>query len=142
MKVGVHLIPNRCMREVGLSQKHWLRRGMNCSRMNSWTFSSEYGPVFIFAQPSHPSNQKSWKIGLPAAFANAVAASKSVSQGIPAMAVLLSDGEGGTKWMEVGKPHARFVDLTGHVSEPVVANQDGWGEFRCSDASVSVWIEE
>jgi len=58
-----------------------------------------------------------------------------------AMAVLLTDGPGGTKWMEVGKPHARFVDLTEHVQEPVVANADGWGEFRCNDGSVSVWIE-
>src|SRR5512144_1845564 len=86
MKVGVHLIPNRCMRGVGLSQKHWLRTGMNCSRTNAWTFSFEYGPVFILAQPSHPSNQKSWKIGLPATFAFADAASKSVSQGIAAIA--------------------------------------------------------
>ena len=36
-----------------------------------------------------------------------------------AMAVLMSDGPEGTKWMEVGKPHARFADLTEHVKEPV-----------------------
>ena len=32
-----------------------------------------------------------------------------------AMAVLLSDGPEGTKWMEVGKPNARFEDVTEHV---------------------------
>jgi alpha-amylase len=59
-----------------------------------------------------------------------------------AMAVLLSDGPGGTKWMEVGKPHARFTDLTEHVREPVVANEHGWGEFRCPGGSVSVWVQD
>jgi alpha-amylase len=59
-----------------------------------------------------------------------------------AMAVLLSDGPGGTKWMEVGRPGARFTDLTEHVTEPVFANEHGWGEFRCHGGSVSVWIQD
>ncbi len=59
-----------------------------------------------------------------------------------AMAVLMSDGMGGSKWMEVGKPNARFTDLTEHIQEPVVTNDAGWGEFRCRDGSVSVWIQE
>ena len=59
-----------------------------------------------------------------------------------AMAVLMSDGPEGTKWMEVGARNARFADLTGHVKEPVVTNDDGWGEFRCNGGSVSVWVQE
>ncbi len=59
-----------------------------------------------------------------------------------AMAVLLSDGPEGTKWMEVGKPHARFVDATEHVKEAVVTNEHGWGEFRCHGGSVSVWLQQ
>jgi alpha-amylase len=59
-----------------------------------------------------------------------------------AMAVLMSDGAEGTKWMEVGRPNARFVDLTEHVREPVCANEAGWGEFRCNGGSVSVWVQE
>jgi alpha-amylase len=59
-----------------------------------------------------------------------------------AMAVLLSDGPEGTKWMEVGKPHATFRDVTEHVAEPVVANEHGWGEFRCLGGSVSVWVQD
>jgi alpha-amylase len=59
-----------------------------------------------------------------------------------AMAVLLSDGPEGTKWMEVGKPNARFKDVTEHVEEPVVTNEHGWGEFRCNGGSVSVWLQE
>jgi alpha-amylase len=58
------------------------------------------------------------------------------------MAVLLSDGPGGVKWMEVGKPNARFVDRTGHVTERVIANEHGWAEVRCQGGSVSVWVEE
>jgi alpha-amylase len=59
-----------------------------------------------------------------------------------AMAVLLSAGPGGSKWMEVGKPHTLFRDLTGHLSDPITTNEHGWGEFRCQGGSVSVWVEE
>jgi alpha-amylase len=58
------------------------------------------------------------------------------------MAVLLSDGPEGTKWMEVGRTNARFVDITGHVAQPVVTNDSGWGEFACRGGSVSVWVQE
>jgi alpha-amylase len=58
-----------------------------------------------------------------------------------ALAVLMSDGPAGRKWMEVARPAATFVDITGHVAEPVVANADGWGEFRCNGGSVSVWVQ-
>jgi alpha-amylase len=58
-----------------------------------------------------------------------------------AMAVILSDGPPGVKWMEVGRPHRTFIDLTEHVMAPVVTNGDGWGEFRCNGGSVSVWVQ-
>ncbi|NEP16747.1 MAG: alpha-amylase [Leptolyngbya sp. SIO4C1] len=58
-----------------------------------------------------------------------------------AMAVIMSDGPEGYKWMEVGKPNAQFIDLTEHISEPVYTNEYGWGEFRCSGGSVSVWVQ-
>jgi alpha-amylase len=58
-----------------------------------------------------------------------------------AMAVLMSDGPAGSKWMEVARPNAAFTDATGHVGEPVVTNADGWGEFRCNGGSVSVWVQ-
>lgn len=57
-----------------------------------------------------------------------------------AMAVLMGNGLDGNKWMETGKPDARFEDITGHVKEPVHTNEYGWGEFRCLGGSVSVWI--
>ncbi|MBD1853036.1 alpha-amylase [Leptolyngbya sp. FACHB-711] len=58
-----------------------------------------------------------------------------------AMAVIMSDGPDGSKWMEVGKPNTTFYDITEHIKEPVRTNQDGWGEFRCNGGSVSVWVE-
>ncbi|HIK44191.1 MAG TPA: alpha-amylase [Leptolyngbyaceae cyanobacterium M65_K2018_010] len=59
-----------------------------------------------------------------------------------AMAVVLSNGAGGSKWMEVGKPNTTFYDLTGHVQGTITTNQDGWGEFRCNGGSVSIWVED
>jgi alpha-amylase len=59
-----------------------------------------------------------------------------------ALAVLLSDGPAGTKWMNVGRPHTTFVDLTEHIREPITTNEHGWAEWRCNGGSVSVWVEE
>jgi alpha-amylase len=57
------------------------------------------------------------------------------------LAALLSDGPGGSKWMEVGRRHsgARFKDQLGHRPETVIINADGWGEFHVNGGSVSVW---
>ncbi len=57
------------------------------------------------------------------------------------MAVLLSNGSDGYKWMDTGAPKAVFYDITRHIQEPVVTNEYGWGEFRCNGGSVSVWLE-
>lgn len=59
-----------------------------------------------------------------------------------AMAVLMSDGPGGEKWMDAGRPYATFVDLTEHVKGPLGANEHGWAPFRCEGGSVSVWVQE
>lgn len=58
------------------------------------------------------------------------------------MAAILSDGAGGSKWMEVRRPDTIFYDLTENVKETVTTNLDGWGEFRCNGGSVSVWVEQ
>lgn len=58
-----------------------------------------------------------------------------------AIAVIMSDGAAGNKWMEVGKGNTKFIDLTEHIQEPVYTNEHGWGEFRCAGGSVSVWVE-
>jgi len=59
-----------------------------------------------------------------------------------AMAVIMSNGWAGNKWMQVDRPDTWFFDLTGHVAERVCTNADGWGEFRCNGGSVSVWVQE
>ncbi|MBW4509186.1 MAG: alpha-amylase [Scytonematopsis contorta HA4267-MV1] len=58
-----------------------------------------------------------------------------------AMAVLMTNGQEGSKWMEVGKRNKMFRDITEHFREPVNTNSDGWGEFKCKGGSVSVWVE-
>jgi alpha-amylase len=59
-----------------------------------------------------------------------------------AMAVVISDGPGGIKWMEVSRPNTRFYDLTENVQEPVLTDGYGWGEFHCKSGSVSVWVQD
>lgn len=59
-----------------------------------------------------------------------------------AIAVIMSDGPPGYKWMDVDKPHTKFTDVTGKVDQPVYTNEWGWGEFRSQGGSVSVWIQE
>ncbi len=33
--------------------------------------------------------------------------------------------------MEVARKNTTFTDITGHVTEPVLTNNDGRGDFRC-----------
>ena len=58
------------------------------------------------------------------------------------LAVLLSDGTTGRKWMEVGEAHTTDRDLTGHIREAISTNAAGWAEWRCPGGSVSVWVEQ
>jgi alpha-amylase len=57
------------------------------------------------------------------------------------MAVILTNSEGGGKWMNIGQPNCTYIDITEHVKESVTTNDDGWAEFRCNGGSVSVWIK-
>jgi alpha-amylase len=58
-----------------------------------------------------------------------------------AIAVVMSNGQDGYKWMEVCRRNTSFRDITEHILETVQTNSDGWGEFRCRGGSVSVWVE-
>ncbi len=57
------------------------------------------------------------------------------------LAVLLSNGPGGSKWMEMGGAHAgkAFSDCLGNHPGKVTINEHGWGEFKVNGGSVSVW---
>ena len=57
-----------------------------------------------------------------------------------AMAVVLTNGSAGSKWMSTFRPNAVFTDLTGHVAPPVRTDANGWGNFPCPAGSVSVWV--
>ena len=59
-----------------------------------------------------------------------------------AMAVLMSDGDAGWKWMDVGKAHTVFRDLSGHLQAAITTNADGWAQWHCLGGSVSVWVEQ
>lgn len=59
-----------------------------------------------------------------------------------ALAVLLSDGPGGSKRMCMGRhlSGAVFYDAIGRCTQPVMIGEDGWGEFGVDGGSVSVWV--
>lgn len=59
------------------------------------------------------------------------------------MAVVMTNGSAGHKWMCTFRANARYQDATGHHPEDVVivTNQDGWARFPCPDGKVSVWLE-
>jgi alpha-amylase len=56
------------------------------------------------------------------------------------MAVVLSNGGEGTKWMEVKQPNSTYIDITKNIKKSVTTNKEGWADFRCKAGSVSVWI--
>lgn len=58
------------------------------------------------------------------------------------VAVVLTNGSEGFKWMEIGQPNKTYKDITGHIKDTITTNDDGWAEFRCLGGSVSVWVPE
>lgn len=56
------------------------------------------------------------------------------------MGVVVSNGDAGTKWMNVAHVNTDYVDATGQVNEVVTTNDEGWADFRCNAGSVSVWV--
>ncbi len=55
------------------------------------------------------------------------------------IAVLISNDTDGAKSMNTGSPGVTYRDVTEHIDETVITNEEGWGEFRCKGRSVSVW---
>ena len=58
------------------------------------------------------------------------------------LVVIMSDGPGGGKTMNVGKrlANSTFYDYTGNVKETVYVDNEGNGIFYCNGGSVSVWV--
>ncbi len=57
-----------------------------------------------------------------------------------AMSVIMTNGAEGSKWMNMFRQNATFTDITGHISEKIRTNENGWANFRCKGGSVSVWL--
>jgi alpha-amylase len=58
------------------------------------------------------------------------------------IAVVMTNGSAGSKWMNTFRPGATFRDATGHIPDPVTADASGWANFRCPDGNVSVWLQQ
>jgi alpha-amylase len=56
------------------------------------------------------------------------------------MAVVMTNGAAGYKWMNTFRPGATFHDATDHVPGTVTADAGGWAKFPCPDGNVSVWL--
>ena len=58
------------------------------------------------------------------------------------LATVITDGQAGTKTMNVGKNHAgeTWYDMTGNRSDTVVISGDGSAEFGVNDHSISVYV--
>lgn len=59
-----------------------------------------------------------------------------------AMAVVLTNGSDGSKWMNTYRPNTTFTDTTGHYAQKVNSDANGWAEFPCPAGSVSVWLQD
>ncbi|HEX2533363.1 MAG TPA: alpha-amylase [Chitinophagaceae bacterium] len=59
-------------------------------------------------------------------------------------AVVLSNGDPGNKWMQVGQRHAGrvFVDALGNEPGEILINEQGEAEFFCPGGAVSVWVDK
>ncbi|MGE4454348.1 MAG: alpha-amylase [Sphaerochaeta sp.] len=61
--------------------------------------------------------------------------------GEKALAVVLCNGQGGTKRMEMGLPVTEFLDCTGSIAEPVKTDEAGFATFPCKGESISIWVK-
>jgi len=57
-------------------------------------------------------------------------------------AVLMSNGDNGTKHMEVGQKFAgrTFIDYLGYSEGEIVIDENGWAEFYVNGGKVAVWV--
>jgi alpha-amylase len=58
------------------------------------------------------------------------------------MAVVMTNGDHGRKWLPTQKPHTCYRDLTDALGHKIFTNEHGWAEFECPSRNTSVWVEE
>jgi len=58
------------------------------------------------------------------------------------LAVLMSSGDAGWKWMLMGRAWAGKImrDALGVIPDAVTVNEDGWARFVCPARSLAVWV--
>ncbi|KAG8694879.1 hypothetical protein FRC09_009532, partial [Ceratobasidium sp. 395] len=58
-------------------------------------------------------------------------------------AVVVCNGDEGSKFLYAGKEHAgeKWSDLLGWHEGEVTIGDEGWAEFRCPARSVSIWTK-
>ena len=58
------------------------------------------------------------------------------------LAVVMSNGDGAVKRMQVSRCNAPYRDITGHIPEPIVTDAEGYADFACTARQVSVWVPD
>ncbi len=58
------------------------------------------------------------------------------------MAVVLTTGDHGKKWLSTGRPNTPYRDFTKALHHTIWTNHDGWAEFECPAGNTSAWVEE
>ena len=58
------------------------------------------------------------------------------------MAVVMTNGDYGRKWLSTQRPHIRYRDFTNALQHTISTNEHGWAEFECPSKNTSVWVEE
>ena len=60
------------------------------------------------------------------------------------LAVVISDGEGGTKRMYIGRQFAgaHFSDVIGNAKYNIKIDDEGFGEFYVNRGAVAVWVRK
>ncbi len=58
------------------------------------------------------------------------------------MAVVMTNGDHGLKWLPTQRPHVPYRDLTDAMPHTISTNEHGWAEFECPTRKTSVWVEE
>lgn len=58
------------------------------------------------------------------------------------MAVVITNGDHGRKWLSTEKPYTRYRDFIDALGHSIQTNENGWAEFECPAGGTSVWVEE
>lgn len=57
------------------------------------------------------------------------------------LVVVMTNSEAGTKRVNAYAKNATFKDLTGHITDEIKTDGEGFAEFRCPPGSLSIWAQ-